>query len=68
MVKQVWDMVTRAELAQRIDGVERRRDLVEEIDRTRAREEEREQEREGAESLLAAREQREAGDVLAGRA
>ena len=47
--------------------VERGLDLVEQVERARPREEEREQERDRAERLLAAREQREARDLLAGR-
>src|SRR5689334_7074196 len=48
--------------------VERRLDLVEEIEGTRPREEEREQEGDGTESLLAAGEERELRDALAHRA
>ena len=48
--------------------VERRLDLVEEIERARPREEEREQERDRAERLLAAGEEREPRHPLAGRA
>ena len=44
--------------------VERRLDLVEEVERARLREEEREQERDRAERLLAAGEQRQARDLL----
>src|SRR4030095_1517425 len=43
-------------------------DLVEEVERARPREEEREQERDRAERLLATREERQPGDALAGRA
>src|SRR5919108_219225 len=42
-------------------------DLVQEVERTRARQEEREQERDRAERLLAARQERQARDALAGR-
>ena len=48
--------------------VERRLDLVEEVERARPREEEREEERQRAERLLAAGEKREPADALAGRA
>ena len=48
--------------------VERGLDLVEEVERARPREEEAEEERDRAERLLAAGEQREAGDALADRA
>src|SRR5947209_7736137 len=48
--------------------VERRLDLVQEIERARPREEEREQERDCAEGLLAARQQREPLHLLADRA
>ena len=48
--------------------VERRLDLVEEVERARSREEEGEQERDRPERLLAAREQREPRDALARRA
>src|SRR5438132_11873115 len=47
--------------------VERRLDLVEQIERTRAREEEREEERDRAERLLAAGEKRQPLHLLAGR-
>src|SRR5262245_45004240 len=47
--------------------VERRLDLVEEVERAWLGEEEREQERDRAECLLTAREQREPGDLLARR-
>src|SRR5581483_437618 len=47
--------------------VERGLDLVEEVERARAGEEEREQERDRAERLLATREEREARHLLAGR-
>ena len=47
--------------------VERSLDLVEEVERARPREEEREEERDRAERLLAAGEEREARDALAGR-
>ena len=47
--------------------VERRLDLVEEVEGARLREEEREQERDRAERLLAAREQRQPRDPLARR-
>ena len=47
--------------------VERRLDLVEEVERARPREEEREEERDRAERLLAAREQRQPRDLLPGR-
>src|SRR5437773_11709146 len=48
-----------------IGVVERSFDLVEQIERARSREEESEQERDCAECLLAAGEEREAGDALA---
>src|SRR4029079_12442138 len=48
--------------------VERGLDLVQEVERMRTGEEEREQERDRAESLLAAREERQPRDLLAGRA
>ena len=48
--------------------VERSLDLVQEVEGARPREEEREEERDRAERLLAAREQREPRDALAGRA
>src|SRR5581483_452097 len=48
--------------------VERGLDLVEQVERARPGEEEREQERDRAERLLAAREEREPRDALAGRA
>ena len=47
--------------------VERGLDLVEQVERARPREEEREEERDRAERLLAAGEQREPGDALPGR-
>ena len=47
--------------------VERGLDLVEEVERARPGEEQAEQERDRAERLLAAREQRQARDALAGR-
>src|SRR5581483_9968679 len=47
--------------------VERRLDLVEQVERARPREEQREQERDRAERLLAAGEQRQPGDALPGR-
>ena len=47
--------------------VQRRLDLVEEVERARPRQEEREQERDRAQRLLAAREQREPGHALAAR-
>src|SRR5262249_47080375 len=48
--------------------VERRLDLVQEVERARPREEERKQEGDRAERLLAARKQRQTCDALAGRA